>query len=146
MCFYRKVPLFESRGTEHRRENALFYKNLYCERIYAEGVEMMAEIHALQVEYEGNNIVVIGDLSTEVHGPISNPETGEIAPAGKIYMLRDLIETSLFVNTEYTIPFLKKNFKMELGSALNARRMKLSVPVEVQSMGRQAFRQFDCCD
>ena len=112
-----------------------FYMNLCYERTYAEGVEMMAEIHDLQDEYEINNIAVIGDRLAEVQWPIFNLETGEIAPAGKIHMLSALLETSLFTNAEHTIPFLTATFGMELESVTNARLIELSESAEVQSMG-----------
>lgn len=112
-----------------------FYMNLCYERTYAEGVEMMAEIHDLQNEYEVNDIAVIGNRLEKVQWPISNSETGEIAPAGKIHMLSALIETNLFIDAEHTIPFLKATFGMELESVTHARLIELSESVEVQSMG-----------
>lgn len=112
-----------------------FYMNLCYERTYAEGVEMMAEIHDLQDAHEINNIAVIGDRLAKVQWPISDPKTGKIAPAGKIHMLSALIETNLFTDAEHTVPFLKASFGLELEPVNSEKLAELSEIPEVQSMG-----------
>lgn len=111
-----------------------FYMNLCYERTYAEGIEMMAEIHDLQDEYDIEDIAVIGNRLPQVQWPISDPETGKIAPAGKIYMLSALIETSLFTNADHTIPFLQATFDLELAPVTQARLAELSELPEVRAM------------
>lgn len=112
-----------------------FYMNLCYERTYAEGVEMMSEIHNFQDEYKIKKIAVVGNRLAEVQWPISNPETEKIAPAGKIHILSALIETSLFIDAEHVISFLKTTFGLELESVTSAMLAELSENEEVQVMG-----------
>ena len=108
-----------------------FYMNLCYERTYAEGVEMMMEIHDLQDCYEINDIAIIGDRLPDVQWDIFDSETGKIAPAGKIHML----ETSLHINSGHTIAFLRETFGMELETVGYTRLTELTESDEVQSMG-----------
>ncbi|MEE0800515.1 MAG: glucosyltransferase domain-containing protein [Gemmiger sp.] len=112
-----------------------FYMNLSYERTYADGVEMMSEIHDLQDEYEIDNIAVVGNRLAEVQWPISDPETSNVGPSGKIHMLSTLIETNLFIDAEHTIPFLKATFGMDLEPVTTARLTELSESADVQAMG-----------
>lgn len=112
-----------------------FYMNLCYERTYAEGLEMMIRIHALQDECGIDDIAVVGDRLAEVQWPISDAETGRISPAGKIHILSALLETSLLFNAEHTLPFLKANYGLNLESAAPGRLEQLSSATQVQSMG-----------
>ena len=112
-----------------------FYMNQCYERTYAEGVEMMIEIHDLQDQYNINNIAIIGDRLAEVQWPFFDSETGKVAPAGKIIMLSGLLETNLMTNSDHTLPFLRETFGMELESVTKAKISELSNSAEVKSMG-----------
>ena len=112
-----------------------FYMNLCYERTYSEGVEMMAEIHNLQDEHEFSKIAVIGSRLPEVQWEYFGPEIGEIAPAGKIYILSGMLETNLFVGAEHTIHFLKATYGLDLDKTEGAELRILSQSNEVQAMG-----------
>lgn len=112
-----------------------FYMNLCYERTYAEGVEMMMKIHDLQDKYEFDDIAVIGSRSDKVQWAKTDFGEGKITPAEKIHMLSSLLETSLFIDAEHTIPFLKATYGMELESVNNTKLVELSKSIEVQSMG-----------
>lgn len=112
-----------------------FYMNLCYERTYAEGLEMMIRIHALQDQHEIDGIAVVGDRLSGVQWPISSAETGKISPAGKIHILSGLLETSLLFNGEHALPFLKTNYGLELKAVARERLEQISEFPQVQSMG-----------
>ncbi len=89
-----------------------FYMNLCYERTYADGLEMIMEIHDLQDEYEFDKIAVLGERLADEQWLTNDLVSG--APVGKIHMLSGLLETNLMTNSEHLIPFLKATFGLEL--------------------------------
>ena len=95
----------------------------------------MAEIHDLQDEYEFEKIAVIGTRLEEVQWPVSDSDTGEVAPAGKIHMLSGLVETSLLIDNEHTIPFLKATFGLGLEPVSGTELSEFHTSSAVKTMG-----------
>ena len=112
-----------------------FYMNLCYERTYAEGVEMMAEIHDLQDEYDFDRIAVVGTRIYEVQYESIDHETGKIQNVGKIHVLSGLIETSLLYDSDHTTRFLDAVFGLSLESLNRTQRNRLLDTEEVQAMG-----------
>ena len=112
-----------------------FYMNLCYERTYAEGVEMMAEIHDLQDEYEFDKIAVVGTRIFEVQHNNIDPETGNIQITGKIHMLSGLLEKTLLYDSDHTTKYLQATFGLELEVLNHTQRNELLDTDEVQNMG-----------
>lgn len=89
-----------------------FYMNLCYERTYADGLEMIMEVHDLQDEYEFDKIAVLGERLADEQWLTNDLVSG--APVGKIHMLSGLLETNLMTNSEHLVPFLKVTFGLEL--------------------------------
>lgn len=106
-----------------------FYMNLCYERTYAEGAEMMAEIHDLQDEYVFDKIAVIGNRIYEVQYNSIDSETG------KIHVLSGLLEKTLLFDSDRTTRFLQATFGLELEVLNPTQRNKLFDTDEVQNMG-----------
>ena len=111
-----------------------FYMNLCYERTYAEGVEMMSEIHDLQDEYEFDKIAVVGFRLADVQWATFGSETEWIGPAGKIRILSRMLETSLLFDHLRTFKFLNVTFGLELEAVSDAKLDELSTSHKVQSM------------
>lgn len=94
-----------------------FYMNLSYERTYADGMEMMLEIHDLQKQYEVEKIAILGNRLAEVQWDMDDKVVRTVGPAEKIFMLSNLIETNLLMNHEHTVPFLQATYGLELPSA-----------------------------
>ena len=113
-----------------------WYMNQCYERTYAEGAEMMAEIHDLQDRYTFDKIAVVGTRIYEVQYESIDPKTGEMQKSGKLHILSGLLEESLLYDSEHTIKFLEATFGLELNATLNLKqRNALLRTEEVQSMG-----------
>lgn len=93
------------------------------------------EIHNLQNEYDIKNIAVIGNRLEKVQWEFTNPDTGKIAPAGKIHMFSCMTETNLLFDSEHTVPFLQKTMGLKLNGVTKAKRAELTKLSEVQTMG-----------
>lgn len=111
-----------------------FYMNMCYERTYAEGMEMMIKIHALQNEYEVNKIAVIGNRINEVQYKDIDLETGKIQLIGKIHVLSGLLEKTLLYDSDHTTKFLKATFGLELEPLNNMQSNALLRCKEVQDM------------
>lgn len=112
-----------------------FYMNLGYERTYAESVEIVTQIHALQREQDFDKIAVIGSRHKDVQWIFSDPETGAIAPAGRIYMLSSLLESSLLYDSDHIIFFLKANYGLELEPVSGEMKTQLAASPDVEAMG-----------
>ena len=112
-----------------------FYMNLCYERTYAEGVEMMAEIHDLQDAYEFDKIAVVGSRIYEVQQELTDPETGKALIAGKLKVLNGGLEKTLLYDSDHTTKFLQATFGLELESLNCTQRDVLLETEKVQSMG-----------
>ena len=112
-----------------------FFMNLCYERTYAEGVELMAEIHDLQDEYEFEKIAVVGSRIYEVQYEGINPETGKMQVTGKIHILSSLLEKTLLYDSEHTINFLRATFGLDLDSVNRTQRNELLQTEYVKAMG-----------
>lgn len=112
-----------------------FYMNLCYERTYAEGVEMMAEIHDLQDEYEFDKIAVVGKRIYEVQYENIDPLTGKMLVPGKLQILIGGLEKSLLYDSDHTTQFLEATFGMELESINRTQRDALLKTEAVQAMG-----------
>ena len=112
-----------------------FYLNLCYERSYAEGVEMMCDIHDYQDEYEINRIAIVGDRSGDIGRQLIDPETGRFTPAGQIQTLNGFTAKSLLTNAEHILPFLRNVYGMDIKSATNAVHAELAEMEEVKAMG-----------
>lgn len=112
-----------------------FYMNLCYERTYAEGIEMMMEIHDLQDEYEFDKIAVVGTRIYEVQYDTIDSETGKMLSTGKLHILIGLLEKTLLFDAEHTTRFLQTTFGLELDPMNLDQRTALFYTPEVQSMG-----------
>ena len=111
-----------------------FYMNLCYERTYAEGVEMMMEIHDLQDEYVFEKIAVVGTRIYEVQLEGIDPETGKMQIPGKIHILSSLLEKTLLYDSEHTTKFLHATFGLNLEPLNREQRNELLNTDEVQAM------------
>ena len=112
-----------------------FYMNLCYERTYAEGVEMMSEIHDLQDVYDFDKIAVVGVKASDVQLKLTDSITDLTSHAGSILLLSSLIETSLLYDSEHTTRFLDATFGFSLESLDIAQRNALLETDEVKAMG-----------
>ncbi len=108
-----------------------FYMNLSYERSYAEGLEMVMEIHDLKDEYEFDEIIIIGDKLADVQW---NEEKGLNAPSDRINILSSLLETSLLFNEEHTIPFLNATYGIELQKVGGEKKESILNNTRVENM------------
>lgn len=111
-----------------------FYMNLCYERTYADGLEMILEIHDIQNTHEVEKIAVIGNRLDEVQWEIVDSVSGGVSPAGKIYMLSNLIETNMLIDHEHTVPFLNATYGLELPSATKEEQELLAQTETVAAM------------
>lgn len=111
-----------------------FYMNLCYERSYAESVEMMMEIHHLQSEHEFDKIAVVGNKFPEVLMDNVDPATGKMTNSGKIHLLSNALEKTLFFDSEHVTRFLQANFGLDLEVVSVDQRNKLLATTEVQMM------------
>ena len=112
-----------------------FYMNLCYERTYAEGVEMISEIHDLQDTYEFDKIAVVGTRIHEVQYESIDPDTGKIQPTGSIHILSGLLEQSLLYDSEHTTRFLQTTFGLDLTPLSQTQADALLDTAAVQNMG-----------
>lgn len=112
-----------------------FYMNLTYERTYADGVEMMVQIHDLSDQYEFDQIAVIGNRAADMTWTALEAETGKTAPAGKIFMLSNLLETNLLMNRAQVLSYMKATFGLELEEVNGKKLAYLSELPEVAAMG-----------
>lgn len=112
-----------------------FYMNLCYERTYAEGIEMISEIHNLQDEYDIKNIAILGSRLDDVQWPTTDYETGKIAPAGKIHMLSMMLEESLLYDSIHTTLFLRTTFGLDLPESDTNQINLLLDTDDVRNMG-----------
>ena len=112
-----------------------FYLNLCYERSYAEGIEMMIEIHDLQNEYDFNKIAVVGNRIYEVQYEDLDSETGKARASGKIHILSGGLEKTLLYDSDRTTKFLQATFGLDLEVVGWMQRNKLLDSAEVQAMG-----------
>ena len=112
-----------------------YYMNVCYERTYAEGIEIMMEIHDLQDEYEVEKIAVLGNRLGDVQWGFFDEEDGSITPAGELFMLSSLIETNLLIDHEHTVLFLRQSFGLEMEGATGEEMSVLSQNPAVQEMG-----------
>ena len=111
-----------------------YYMNLCYERTYAEGMKMNDIIRDYQEEYQVEKIAIVGNRIEEVQWTFADQQTGEIAPAGRIFMLSAVLETSLLIGTDPTLSFLSATFGMELEPVSTSRLAELQELPEVKSM------------
>ena len=111
-----------------------FYMNFCYERTYADGLEMILEIHDMQNMHEVDKIAVIGNRLAEVQWEIVDAVSGGVSPAGKIHMLSGLIETNLLIDHEHTVPFLNATYGLELTSATKVEQELLAQTEIVANM------------
>ena len=112
-----------------------FYLNLSYERTYAEGLEMMTEIHNLQDAYEFDKIAIIGSRLSDVQWEREAQNLSETSPAESTHMLSSLIETSLLFDQIHTVRFLQYTFGMSLTPVTNTEYDLLCQTQTVQDMG-----------
>ena len=111
-----------------------FYMNLCYERTYADGLEMILEIHDMQNTQAVEKIAVIGNRLAEVQLEIVDAVSGGVSPAGKIHVLSSLIETNLLIDHEHTVPFLNATYGLELTSATKTEQESLAQTENVANM------------
>ena len=111
-----------------------FYLHFCYERTYAEGVEMMMDIHDLQDEYEFDKIVVIGSRVPELQIENIDPETGKILGAGKFYIMSRYMHKSLLFDEIHTRLILAQNYGLELAEVADEERNALLAREEVREM------------
>lgn len=103
-----------------------FYMNLSYERTYADGLEMVMEIHDLQQQHKIEKIAFIGDRLEDVQWGTDQIESKLIDQSEKIYMLSSLLESNLLFNHAQTVLFLNANYGLEIPSASFAERIALA--------------------
>lgn len=91
-----------------------FHMDKMYQRTYAEGVEMMIEIHELQETAQLDTILVYGNRSAEVAPDFTDPVTGAVTPVGKIHLLSAVLEDSMLFDYKRTYFFLTNTFGLEL--------------------------------
>lgn len=111
-----------------------YYMNLCYERTYADGLEMILEIHDRQNTQEVEKIAVIGNRLAEVQWENFDDVSGGGAPAGKIHILSGLISTNLLIDHEHTVRYLNATYGLELTSATKAERELLTQTEIVANM------------
>lgn len=112
-----------------------FHMQLAYERTYADGVEIMMEIHDLQDEYDFDKIAVVGTRILDVKHETVDPETGWMEPVGKLHMLVILLNKTLLFDSDHTTKFLQANFNLELEPVDRPTRDALMKSDQVQQMG-----------
>lgn len=112
-----------------------FYLNLCYERTYAEGIEMMIEIHNLQDKYDFDKIAVVGTRINEVQLEDIDFETGEMQASGKLHILSGGLEETLLYDSDHTTKFLQATFGLDLEVVGRIQRNDLLNSAEVQAMG-----------
>lgn len=111
-----------------------FYMNLSYERTYADGLEMITEIHDLQDAHKIEKIAIIGERIADCYWENIDEETGAIMPAGKVQLMSAMIRTNLMFNHEYSVRFLAGTFGLELIPATGEERTMLAQSEAVEKM------------
>jgi len=111
-----------------------FYLHYSYERSYADGLEMMMEIHDLDDEYDFHTMAVLGDRYDELRW--WDAETGheKLGASRKIYMLSSLLESSILFNSSRVTQFLYGTFGLELMMASGEQISALQAQPQVQEM------------
>lgn len=112
-----------------------FYLHFCYERTYAEGVEMMIDIHDLQDEYEFDKIAVIGSRISDLHLDNIDPETGKILGAGKFHILSRIMQKSLLFDDVHVRLILEANYGLKLDKLSAEAYNALVANEEVKEMG-----------
>lgn len=112
-----------------------FYMHKCQQWTYAEGIEMVMKIHQLQDEQQIDKIAVLGYRPVETALEFLDKETGDVAPAGKLYMLSSHLETSLLLSHEHTVRYLKETYGLEIPSLDYESRQALEESQEAKEMG-----------
>ena len=111
-----------------------FYLNLCYERTYAEGLEMILEIHDLQDEYQFDKIAVVGTRLDQLLFENYDHETGIMAPAGKLHILSSRFRDSLLYDAEHTTRYLEATFGLKLEPLHYTLRNELHETEQVKAM------------
>ena len=111
-----------------------FYMNQTYERTYAEGLEMMIEIHEFQDKYELKNIAFIGDRSGEVAYNSIDPGTGRMQKEGQIQILIGNLEQSLLYDYERAPKYLENTFGLDLEPVVGIQLTELENTEEVKAL------------
>ena len=116
--------------------NVCYFYMHYCyERTYAEGVEMMSEIHDLQDVYEFDKIAVVGTRIYDVQFVNFDTETGMRTNTGEIHILSVYLEKTLLFDSDRTTKYLYATFGLDLEVVDDMQMNELLANKEVQDMG-----------
>ena len=113
---------------------AYFYMHRCYERSYAEGLEMMLDIHKMQDEYEFDRVAIIGTRIFEIQFDPLDSKTGKANVAGDIHILTSLLEESLLYDKEHTALFLQGTFGLDLETVNGAELVELSQCEQIQAL------------
>lgn len=110
-----------------------FYLDLSSQRSYADGIEIMSEIHSFQDENAVEKIAFIGDrrLTEEFDFDVI---TGKHNADNEIKIFKDSIETSLIYNHDHAIRYLHSILGLNIPSCTNAELAELEQNDAVKSM------------
>lgn len=111
-----------------------FYMNSCYERTYAEGLEMMSQIHDIQDEFYFDKIAIVGSRYSDVGLDYIDTNSEKKLKAGEIYTISTLIEKTLIYDSEHTTRFLQATFGLEIESLDKSQRNELLDSPEVQTM------------
>lgn len=110
-----------------------YYLNMNNERTYADGVEMMVEIHNMQDEYEFDKIAVVGRAENAVYEDI-DPETNKLQPVGRVNSFLGLSKNTLMYDSDHVILYLEATFGLDLEVVDREERNRLLDTDEVRNM------------
>jgi len=112
-----------------------FYMHQCYEKTYADGVEMMMEIHNFQDAYEFDKIAIVGDRIYDLKYENYDLLNEKMKPSGKLHILSSLLEKNLLFDSDHTMLFLQGVFGLDLDALEREQRNELLDTKEVQAMG-----------
>ena len=110
-----------------------FYMEMCQQRTYADGIEMMTNIHEIQSESKFKKFVVIGDRRDNIFWTSEKEES--ITPKS-VHMLLPLIERDLMFDGDHVKLYLAGTFDFKMPSISTSEFEDLKVLDEVKKMPR----------
>ena len=111
-----------------------FYMNQSYERTYAEALEMLMRIHDVEEEYDTQELAILGTRWDETYFETTDPKTGGMPLEGKTYILSSNLETTILLDPEHVIRFMKNTFGFEGELLERNQRIDLYETEAVQEM------------
>lgn len=112
-----------------------YHMNQSYERTYADGMEMLLRIRAVQRETQVTKLAVVGNRIREVQYLDFDETEGKMTPSGQFHILSGGLERTMLYDQQHVSRFLRATFGLELETATQKEADTLAQMPSVREMG-----------